>query len=69
VDRVLELAFKLAAKRRGLLTLVDKANVLETSRLWREAAQSMAAGYPGVTLEFMFVDKRRHATVKAAGTF
>ena len=69
VDRILELAFKLAAKRRGLLTLVDKANVLETSRLWREAAQSMAVGYPGVTLEFMFVDNAAMQLIRQPAHF
>jgi len=56
VERVLHVAFRLALARRRRLTVVDKANVLETSRLWRETAQRVAAGYPEVALEFMFVD-------------
>jgi 3-isopropylmalate dehydrogenase len=46
----------MAAKRRKKLTLVDKANVLASSRLWRETAQAMAKDYPDITLEYMFVD-------------
>ena len=56
IERVLDVAFRLAMSRRRRLTVVDKANVLETSRLWREVAQDMAPQYPGVELEFMFVD-------------
>lgn len=56
IERVLHVAFRLAMSRRRKLTVVDKANVLETSRLWRETAQQMAAEYPDVEMEFMFVD-------------
>lgn len=56
IERVLDVAFRLAMSRRRRLTVVDKANVLETSRLWREVAQDMAPRYPEVELEFMFVD-------------
>jgi 3-isopropylmalate dehydrogenase len=54
--RIAGMAFEAALKRRGKLTLVDKANVLETSRLWRETVQTMATEYRGVELDFMFVD-------------
>ncbi|MCS7006372.1 MAG: isocitrate/isopropylmalate family dehydrogenase, partial [Thermoleophilia bacterium] len=49
-------AFELARARRGRLTSVDKANVLETSRLWRRVVHEVAADYPEVTLEDMLVD-------------
>ncbi len=56
IERIARLAFEAAGKRRKKLTLVDKANVIETSRLWRETVQKLAAGYPDVELDFMFVD-------------
>ncbi len=56
VERILHLAFKLAQGRRRHLTVVDKANVIATSRLWRQIAKEMAPQYPDVELEFMFVD-------------
>jgi 3-isopropylmalate dehydrogenase len=56
IERIAKMAFETAGKRRGKVTLVDKANVLETSRLWRETVQKMALDYPDITLDFMFVD-------------
>ncbi|MCC6689930.1 MAG: 3-isopropylmalate dehydrogenase, partial [Bacteroidia bacterium] len=54
--RVTKLAFEAAAKRNSKVTLVDKANVLETSRLWRKEVQQFAQQFPGIKLDFMFVD-------------
>ncbi len=56
IRRVAEYAFRLAGQRRRKVTSVDKANVLETSRLWRQVMITMSANYPGITLEHMLVD-------------
>jgi len=56
VVRVAEVAFSLARQRRSLVTSVDKANVLETSQLWRSVVAEVAARYPDVRLEHMYVD-------------
>ncbi len=56
IERVVELACKLAAQRKRKVTSVDKANVLETSRLWRKTATEVAARHPGVAIEHMLVD-------------
>lgn len=56
VERIIRLGYDYALKRNKKLTIVDKANVLETSRLWREVGQELAPQYPDVKTEFMFVD-------------
>lgn len=56
IERILKTAFDLAASRRKKVTVVDKANILATSRLWRETAMRISQEYPEVTTDYMFVD-------------
>ena len=56
IERIAKIAFDAAMKRRKKVCLVDKANVLETSQLWREVSAKVAKDYPEVSLEYMYVD-------------
>ncbi|MEO9020544.1 MAG: 3-isopropylmalate dehydrogenase [Ginsengibacter sp.] len=56
IGRIAHLAFAAAQKRKKKLTLVDKANVLETSRLWRKSVQEIAKSYLDVKVDYMYVD-------------
>jgi 3-isopropylmalate dehydrogenase len=56
IERVAHVAFQAALKRRRKVTSVDKANVLETSQLWRQTVTRVAREYPSVTLEHQYVD-------------
>ncbi|MSQ12359.1 MAG: 3-isopropylmalate dehydrogenase [Dehalococcoidia bacterium] len=69
IRRILQVAFALAQGRRKKVTSVDKANVLETSRLWRELANEVAGEYPDVTLEHMLVDTAAMQLVRSPARF
>lgn len=56
IERIVKMAFEVAAKRDKRLTLIDKANVLESSRLWREITNNVLKNYPDVELNCMYVD-------------
>jgi 3-isopropylmalate dehydrogenase len=69
IERIVTMAFELARSRRSKVTSVDKANVLESSRLWRQVTTQVAAGYPDVTLEHMLVDTAAMRLVAAPASF
>ncbi len=56
IERILRVAFDMAMQRKRHLTVVDKANVLASSRLWRQIAKEMEPQYPDVTTDYMFID-------------
>ena len=56
IERILKVAFECAQKRKKHLTVVDKANVFASSRLWRQIAKEMEPQYPDVTTDYMFID-------------
>ena len=68
VERIARVAFAIARRRRGRVLSVDKANVLETSRLWRRVVSEVAAAFPDVTLEHMYVDACAMALVRDPGS-
>ena len=69
ISRVSKYAFELAQVRRRKLTLIDKANVLETSRLWRETVQNMVHNFPTVSVEYLFVDNASMQIIKNPRAF
>lgn len=69
IERIAHLAFKAAQKRRKKLTLVDKANVLETSRLWRRKVSDLAKGYQDVAVDYLFVDNAAMQMILNPGQF
>lgn len=56
IERIVKLAFEEAGRRRNKLCLIDKANVLDTSRLWRDVVQNMKDDYPNVEVDYLFID-------------
>src|SRR5918912_107877 len=69
IERVLKVGFVAARERRRRLTSVDKANVLATSRLWRQVATRLGADYPDVELEHLLVDSAAMRLITAPGSF
>jgi 3-isopropylmalate dehydrogenase len=69
IERVVDLAFRLARARRRKVTSVDKANVLESSRLWRQVAIAAGRAGPDVALDHMLVDTAAMRLVQAPATF
>ena len=69
VRRIAHVAFRAAQGRSGRLTSVDKANVLETSQLWRDVVIEVSAEYTDVTLDHMYVDNAAMQLVRAPGAF
>ncbi len=69
IRRVVELAFRLAAGRRRKVTSIDKANVLATSRLWREVATEVGAAHPDIALDHQLVDSAAMRLITHAGSF
>ena len=69
IERIAHAAFKAARLRRGKVTSIDKANVLESSRLWRETVHKIAAEYPDVVCEDMLVDNAAMQLVKNPSQF
>ena len=69
IERVVRLAFELARSRRGGVASVDKSNVLQSSRLWREIVNEVSAEYPDVRLEHVLVDAMAMHLIKNPGEF
>jgi 3-isopropylmalate dehydrogenase len=69
VERIVKLGCEMAMKRRKKVTVVDKANVLATSRLWRETAQEVAKNFPELEMDFMFVDNAAMQLIQWPGRF
>ena len=69
IERIAHVAFQAARKRRGKLTSVDKANVLETFQLWKDVVGEVHAQYPDVQLDHMYVDNAAMQLVKAPKAF
>jgi len=69
IERIVDLAFRLACQRRKKVSSVDKANVLESSRLWREVTNRVAQRYPDILLEHVLVDTAAMRLISAPHSF
>ena len=69
IERIVRLACGMAMNRKKKVTVVDKANVLATSRLWRETSQRISPEYPGLELDYMFVDNAAMQLIQWPGRF
>ncbi|MGM9988009.1 MAG: 3-isopropylmalate dehydrogenase [Bacillaceae bacterium] len=69
IERIVEYSFKLAQKRKNLVTSVDKANVLESSKLWREVVEEVATHYPDVQIEHILVDAAAMELIRRPSRF
>jgi 3-isopropylmalate dehydrogenase len=69
IERVVRLACEYAMRRQKKVTVIDKANVLASSRLWRETAKSIAGEYPEIKMEFMFVDNAAMQIIQYPSSF
>jgi len=69
IERIAKYAFEIAKKRKKKLTVVDKANVLETSRLWRETIQNMEKNFSDIIVNYLFVDNASMQIIKRPNDF
>ncbi|HEX2281327.1 MAG TPA: isocitrate/isopropylmalate family dehydrogenase, partial [Thermomicrobiales bacterium] len=69
IERIVRLAFELASSRRGRLASVDKANVLQSSRLWREITDEVAVEFPHVQLQHVLIDAMAMHLIKSPSEF